>query len=70
MVKDVAIFIAFASLNAQKHASAVDLGNLEAHAFQEPQATGVDDTQAYTIGWTTDLTQYHPDLVGSEHNRE
>ena len=67
---DIAIFIAFATLDAEEHAGAIDLGNLELHAFQEAQAAGVDDAQAHAIGWTTNLREHACDLVRGEDDRE
>src|SRR6266511_4256724 len=60
------ILVAFARANVQLHACAVNLGDLEVDTFEQAQATGVDQTQAHPIGWTTDLIQHHPDLVRSE----
>ena len=46
---DGAILVAFATANVQLHARAVDLRDLEAHAFEQAQATGVDHTQADAV---------------------
>src|SRR5262245_29366599 len=65
--RHVAIFIALTTLDMQLHTGAVNLRNLEADAFQQPQATGIDGAQADPVMWQPDLVEDTPDLIRAEH---
>src|SRR5215213_10606351 len=54
----------------QLHARAIDLTDLQAYAFEQAQATGVDHTQADAVIWASNLLDDPPDLLRSEHDRQ
>src|SRR6266542_7013139 len=57
---DGAVLVAFAAANMQLHARAVNLGDLQPHAFEQAQATGIDHTQADAVVRASDVVDDPP----------
>jgi hypothetical protein len=68
--RDVAVFVAFATLNVQLHAGTIDLGNLEIDSFPQAQATGVDQVQADPMMGQADQRQNALDLVHTQDDQQ
>ena len=47
--RHVAVLVALAGADVQKHALGINVGNLETQAFTQSQATGVDRGQAHSL---------------------
>jgi hypothetical protein len=68
--RDVAVGIALASADVQEHALGIDIANLEAQAFAQAQAAGVNGAEANAMIQGGDGGQKAAHLGGGEHNRE
>lgn len=66
--RDIAILVAFAGLNVQLHASAIDLGDTEVRTFVQAQPAAVDGAQADLVGRQLELSEDAPDLVDAQHD--
>jgi len=66
---DVAILLCLA-VDVEQHAGAVDVADLQASAFGEAQATGVDRGQAGAVGRDADLLEDRVDLLSAQDHGE
>lgn len=67
---DVTILVALACADVQEHPFAIDVGDLEAQAFPQAQAAGIDEGQANAMiqGW--DRTEDVARFGSGEHDRQ
>src|SRR5205823_4342094 len=67
--RHVAILAALA-MDVQELPLAIDIGDLEANALREPEATGVDRGEADAVDGDADAGENPPDLVAAQDDRE
>ncbi len=67
---DVAIFAAFAALDMEHHAGAVDLSDLQGSPFLEAQATRVDCGETDAIARQTETAEHTSDLLATQDDGE
>jgi hypothetical protein len=68
--RDVAVEIAFAGPNVQEHALRIDIAHLQAQAFAQAQAAGVNGGQRDPVIQRDHLRQDAPHLAGREDDRQ
>lgn len=68
--RHIAVLVALSGLDVQLHAVAVDLENLQAHAFQEPQAAAGDHAEANAVVGEPNQVDDLPDFIGAQDDRQ
>ncbi len=66
----VTVLVAFAAADVQQHALGIDIRNLQAQAFAQAQAAGVNRAQADAMVQRGNLGQDAAHFGGREHDRE
>ena len=68
--RDVAVLVTFAAADVQEHALRINVGNLEAQAFAQAQAAGIDGGQADAMIQGGDGRQDAARFGGGQDDRE
>jgi hypothetical protein len=66
----IAVAVAFATPDVEEHAFGVDVAHLEAQAFTQTEAAGVNGGQADAVIEPLDLGEDAADFLGREHHRQ
>ena len=67
--RHIPVFVAF-TVNVEKHAVAVDIGNLQGPAFGQSQAAGIDCGQADAMAEHVDACEGASDLIDAQDGRQ
>ena len=67
--RDVTVAIALATPDVEEHAVGIDIADLQAQAFAQAQAAGIDGGQADAMIQRGHQGQQATDLVGGENDR-
>ncbi len=68
--RDITIALTLAGADMKQQACAIDVAHLQAQAFAQTQAAGVNGDQGHAMVQGGNLLQYLPHFLGGEYDRE